>query len=410
KNSESQLHLIGLCSDGGVHSHLDHLFALLEMAKRSGLNTVLVHCITDGRDTSPTSGVDYISLVQNRLDELGVGRIASVVGRYYAMDRDSRWDRVQKAYEAIVDGKGVVAKNAVDAVKQWYSEGKTDEFIPPTVITTDDPDAVLSQFSDDDGVVFFNFRSDRARQITRSLTEIDFAEFDRRMYIPVHYVCMTVYDDSFDLPIIFHPSTLENTLSEVLAQQGLSQLRIAETEKYAHVTFFFSGGVEQPVTGEDRCLLPSPKVATYDLKPEMSAFEVTNEVVKRIESGKYDVVILNFANADMVGHTGILAAAVQAVEVVDQCVGKVLEAVKNAGGSALITADHGNAEKTIADDGDPFTAHSINPVHLIYVGADSDVKKMKPGILADVAPTILAQLGIEKPKEMTGNSLLVDKE
>lgn len=404
--SGKRLHLMGLCSDGGVHSHIDHLFALLELAKMRGLDRVFVHCFTDGRDTSPTSGLEYISQLEKVIHKLGVGKIATITGRYFAMDRDNRWERVEQAYNALTKAEGRLQKDAVSAMKQWYAEGKTDEFIPSTIIAENDAQARTQVVEDNDAIIFFNFRSDRARQITRAFMQPDFKGFSRSRWPKVSYVCMTEYDETFHLPLAFPPQQLNNTLGEVLAKNSLKQLRIAETEKYPHVTFFFNGGKEEPAPGEDHCMVPSPKVATYDLKPEMSAYQVTEEAVKRIKSKSYDVVILNFANADMVGHTGSIPAAIRSVEVTDECVGKVLAALKEVGGVALVTADHGNAEQMLDANGQPYTAHTTNLVHYFYVGPDGAHWKAVDGILADVAPTILTLLGVDIPAEMTGKSLL----
>jgi 2,3-bisphosphoglycerate-independent phosphoglycerate mutase len=401
-----RLHVMGLCSDGGVHSHVDHLYACLELAKRSGLAEVYVHCFTDGRDTSPTSGIETIRQVESHVRTTGVGAIATIVGRYYAMDRDKRWDRVALAYNALVLGEGTVRSDAADAMRQWYAEDKTDEFIPPTVIrhAGSDPNAPLVR--DGDGILFFNFRADRARELTQAFMEESFAGFERKRRPKVDFVCLTEYKDTFHLPAAFPPEPLKNILADVLTARGLKQLRIAETEKYAHVTFFFNGGVEEPVAGEDRALIASPKVATYDLAPEMSAAGVTDELVRRLESNQYDVVICNYANPDMVGHTGSIPAAIRAVETTDAAVGRVLETLRKIGGVALVTADHGNAEKLRDENGEPFTAHTTFPVEIFYVGDDHAKWRMHSGILADVAPTMLQLLGIEPPAEMTGRSLL----
>ena len=395
----SSLHLLGLLSDGGVHSHIDHLFALLEMAKRKGLKKVFVHCFLDGRDVSPTAGKGFVERLQKKCEELGVGRIATVMGRYYAMDRDKRWERVQQAYEAMVYGEGVQNDDPVDAVAQSYADGITDEFVEPVVC---DRDGVVS---DNDSVIFFNFRPDRAREITRCFVDEDFTDVERKNgFVPVHFVCTTEYDATMPNVTVAYPrQKLDNIFGEYISRLGLTQLRIAETEKYAHVTFFFNGGVEQTFPGEDRCLIPSPKVATYDLQPEMSAYEVADEAVKRIESGAYDVIILNFANCDMVGHTGVMQAAVKAVEAVDACVAKVVKATSDMGGISLITADHGNAERMIDTDGEPFTAHTTNLVPLYIVGANV---KLRDGRLADIAPTMLDLMGLEKPAEMDGETLI----
>ena len=400
----SSLHIFGLMSDGGVHSHLDHICALLELAKREGLKKVCVHCFMDGRDTPPTSGKGYVQKIQDKIDELGVGCIATVSGRYYAMDRDKRWDRLERAYSAIVYGQGELYPSATAGIQASYDKGVTDEFIEPFIVTEN---AFIRR---DDAVIFANFRPDRAREITRALVDPDFDGFAREEgNLPIKYVCMTQYDATMpNVEVAFKPQSLKNTFGEYIADKGLTQLRIAETEKYAHVTFFFNGGVEKEYKNEDRALIKSPSVATYDLKPEMSAYEVTDEVVKRIEADKYDVIILNFANCDMVGHTGVIPAAVKAVEAVDTCVGRVLDALLAHGGCALVTADHGNADQMLEADGkSPFTAHTTNPVPLALVGRD-DVKALaEGGVLADLAPTMLDLLGLEQPEEMTGHSLIV---
>ena len=400
----STLHIFGLMSDGGVHSHLDHICALLELAKREGLKKVCVHCFMDGRDTPPTSGKGYVQKIQDKIDELGVGCIATVSGRYYAMDRDKRWDRLERAYSAIVYGQGELYPSATAGIQASYDKGVTDEFIEPFIVTEN---AFIRR---DDAVIFANFRPDRAREITRALVDPDFDGFAREEgNLPIKYVCMTQYDATMpNVEVAFKPQSLKNTFGEYIADKGLTQLRIAETEKYAHVTFFFNGGVEKEYKNEDRALIKSPSVATYDLKPEMSAYEVTDEVVKRIEADKYDVIILNFANCDMVGHTGVIPAAVKAVEAVDTCVGRVLDALLAHGGCALVTADHGNADQMLEADGkSPFTAHTTNPVPLALVGRD-DVKSLaEGGVLADLAPTMLDLLGLEQPEEMTGHSLIV---
>ena len=399
KENDSALHIYGLLSDGGVHSHITHLFAILEMAKREGLSEVYVHCFLDGRDVGPTTGADYIAQLQAKLDELGSGKIATVMGRYYAMDRDNRWERVVQAYNAMVKGEGEHAADAESAVRASYKNDVTDEFVVPTVIDG------ARKIAANDSVIFFNFRPDRAREITRTLVDEAFDGFEREFF-PLCYVCMTQYDKSMpNVDVAFKPTALTNTFGEYISANGLTQLRIAETEKYAHVTFFFNGGVEKESEGEDRALIPSPKVATYDLKPEMSAYEVADEAVARIESGKYDVIVLNFANCDMVGHTGIFDCAKAAVEAVDECLGKVLSAIEKMGGCALVTADHGNADEMFDDNGDIVTAHSTNPVPMVMVGFEG---KLKPeGRLADIAPTLLDMMGLAKPAEMTGESLLV---
>ncbi len=405
KKNGSALHLMGLMSDGGVHSHNTHMFAIVELAKRFGLDKVYVHCFLDGRDVPPASGADYVAECGEKLAEIGLGKIATVMGRYYAMDRDNRWERVGKAYAAIVYREGVQASDPVAAIKQSYEtldeEGKylTDEFMMPTVI---DGGAPLQA---NDSVVFFNFRPDRAREITRTFVDPDFAGFERRNgFFPLYYVCMTQYDATMpNVHVAFKPQTLDNTFGEYMSKLGKTQLRIAETEKYAHVTFFFNGGVEKQYEGEDRILVASPKVPTYDLQPEMSAYEVTDKVVAAVESGKYDAIILNFANCDMVGHTGIFDAAKAAVEAVDTCVGRVWAAVEKMGGVMLVTADHGNADKMLEDDGTPFTAHTTNPVPFIICGYPCTARS--GGRLCDIAPTMLKIMGIEQPAEMSGESI-----
>ncbi len=402
-----RLHLAGLLSDGGVHSHNTHLYGLLELAKREGLTEVFVHCFMDGRDTPPKSGGDYLAELEAKTKEIGVGRVATVIGRYYAMDRDNRWERVEKAYSAMVLGEGESAPSTAEAIARTYGADVTDEFVLPTVITAGG--APVGTVADNDGFIFFNFRSDRAREITRALALDDFAGFERRNRPKLaDYVCMTEYDATFGLPIAFGQEALTNILGGVLAAAGKSQLRIAETEKYAHVTFFFNGGSEEPFPGEERCLIPSPKeVATYDQKPEMSAYPVTDELLRRLDEGKYDVIVLNFANCDMVGHTGILAAAIKAVEAVDACVGRIVTRVREQGGTVLITADHGNADQMAEETGEPYTAHTCNPVWLVMVDdARKQARLKEEGRLADIAPTMLDILGIEKPREMTGVSLL----
>lgn len=401
KKPGAALHLIGLLSDGGVHSHFDHLLGLLEMAKRSGVEQVYVHALMDGRDVPPTSGKEYIEKLQAELQHIGVGKIATVTGRYYAMDRDNRWERVEKAYAAMVYGEGVENADPVAAMDASYAADVTDEFVVPVVCTG--KEGVIKA---NDAVVFFNFRPDRAREITRTLVDPAFEGFERRGgCFPLTYVCMTQYDATMPhVQVAFKPQVLHNTLGEYLSKNDLTQLRIAETEKYAHVTFFFNGGVEKEYPGEDRALIHSPKVATYDLQPEMSAYKVCDEVVSRIHSGKYDVIILNYANCDMVGHTGVFDAAVKAVEAVDTCVGKTVEATLAMGGVALITADHGNADKMYEPDGSPFTAHTTNPVPFCVVGKDCTLRT--GGRLADIAPTMLQILGLPQPEEMTGKSLM----
>ena len=401
KENGKALHLMGLLSDGGVHSHNGHLYGLLEMAKRMGLTKVYVHAIMDGRDVPPDSGLGFIKELQAKLASLGVGAIASVTGRYYAMDRDNRWDRVEKAYAAFVYGEGNHG-TPVEVMEKSYAEGVTDEFVVPAVTCEG------GRVAEGDSVIFFNFRPDRAREITRTFVDDAFTGFARRYgRFPVHYVCFTQYDATMpNVSVAFRPQVLTNVLGEYLAKNGKTQLRIAETEKYAHVTFFFNGGVEAPFEGEDRALINSPKVATYDLQPEMSAYLVADECVKRIESGKYDVIILNFANCDMVGHTGVFSAAVKAVEAVGECAGKVIDAVLAAGGAVLLTADHGNADKMYDPDPEhPFTAHTTNPVPFLVAGL-GDVKLRQGGVLADIAPTMLKVMGLPQPEEMTGKSII----
>ena len=394
----SSLHLYGLLSDGGVHSHIQHLFALLQMAKDKGLKKVYIHCFLDGRDVSPTSGKGFVQELCDKCAEIGVGKIATVMGRYYAMDRDKRWERVQMAYDAMVYGEGIHNADPVDAVAKSYANGVTDEFVEPVVCDSE------GTIGDNDSIIFFNFRPDRAREITRAIVDPDFDGFQREFF-PTTYVCNTEYDASMPNVLVAWPRVaVKNGLGEYLSSMGMTQLRIAETEKYAHVTFFFNGGVEKQYPGEDRVLVPSPKVATYDLQPEMSAFEVCDKCVERIESGTYDVIILNFANCDMVGHTGVLEAAVKAVETVDTCVGKVVEATLKMGGIAMITADHGNAEDMKQEDGSPMTAHTTNLVPFILCGAGSE---LRTGRLADIAPTILDVLGLACPPEMDGRTLIV---
>ena len=394
----SSLHLYGLLSDGGVHSHIQHLYALLQMAKNKGLTRVYVHAFLDGRDVSPPSGRDFVSACRDKCQALGVGKIATVMGRYYAMDRDNRWERVQLAYDAMVYGEGIQNPDPVDAVAQSYANDVTDEFMEPVVC---DPEGTIS---DNDSIIFFNFRPDRAREITRAIVDPEFDGFQRE-YFPTTYVCNTEYDASMPNVLVAWPRIpVKNGLGEYLSSMGLTQLRIAETEKYAHVTFFFNGGVEKQYPGEDRVLVPSPKVATYDLQPEMSAREVCDKCVERINSGAYDVIILNFANCDMVGHTGVLQAAVKAVETVDECVGRVVDATMKMGGIAMVTADHGNAEVMLQPDGSPMTAHTTNLVPFILCGAGT---QLRPGRLADIAPTILDVMGLAAPQEMDGQTLIV---
>lgn len=403
---EHSLHLMGLLSDGGVHSHIDHLKALLKMAKENGVTNVYVHAFTDGRDTAPRSAIGYIQDVEDYMKELGVGKFASVSGRYYAMDRDKRWERVQLAYDAMVNGKGDIANSAIEAVQNSYNEDKNDEFVLPTVIVENDQPVGL--IKEDDSIVFGNFRPDRAREITRAIVDTDFAGFERPN-MKTFFVCLTTYDITIkNVNVAFGPQSLENTLGEYLAKNGKTQLRAAETEKYAHVTFFFNGGVEEPNKDEDRLLVPSPKVATYDLQPEMSADELTDKLLAKIDEDKYDFIVVNYANPDMVGHTGVVEAAIKAVETVDRCVGKVVDKILSKGGKAIITADHGNAEYMI----DPkthatITAHSINPVPLIVASEElKNVTLKTDGRLSDIAPTVLDLMDLEQPQEMSGQSLI----
>ncbi|MCB6570274.1 2,3-bisphosphoglycerate-independent phosphoglycerate mutase [Eubacterium limosum] len=404
KENGTALHVMGLASDGGVHSHLKHLYGLLELAKKEGVEKVYVHCFMDGRDTAPTSGLGFIRELEAKMAEIGVGEIATVEGRYYAMDRDNRWERVEKAYDAIALGKGNAADSAVEAMELSYKEDVNDEFVIPTVIKPE----VDKRIQANDTIIFFNFRPDRARELSRTFIEPDFAEFNReRGYIPVHYISMTQYDASFEgVEIAFKPETVSNTLGEYLSNNGVPQLRIAETEKYAHVTYFFNGGLEKQYEGEDRILVPSPKVATYDLQPEMSAYEVTEKVLEAIDSDKYKVIILNYANTDMVGHTGVMEAAEKAVMTVDECSKKVIDAILAKGGNVILTADHGNAEKMIDyDTKKPWTAHTTNPVECVIAGA-GEIELRDDGRLADISPTILDLLDMDVPAEMTGTSLI----
>lgn len=395
------LHIMGLLSDGGVHSHNTHMYGILELAKKKGLDKVYVHAFLDGRDVPPSSGKDYVAACVEEMKKIGVGQIATVMGRYYAMDRDNRWERVVKAYSAMVYGEGINCADPVEAVANSYAEGVTDEFVVPTVIDGAAP------IGANDSIIFYNFRPDRAREITRTFVDPDFSGFERKKgFFPLTYICMTQYDATMpNVQIAFKPESLDNTFGEYISNKGLTQLRIAETEKYAHVTFFFNGGVEKTYENEDRILVASPKVATYDLQPEMSAYEVADKCADAIKSGKYDVIILNFANCDMVGHTGVFDAAVKAVEAVDACVGKVTDAIAEMGGVSLITADHGNADKMFEEDGSPFTAHTTNPVPFCVIGYPCQLRE--GGRLADIAPTMLQILGLEQPKEMSGKSLIL---
>ena len=400
KNAGKALHLMGLLSDGGVHSNINHLIALLEMAKARGLEKVYVHAFLDGRDVPPKSAVGFIKQLQEAIAGMDFGKIATVMGRYYAMDRDNRWDRLEKAYKTLVFGEGKLVADPVQGVEASYEAGVTDEFVEPLVV-----EGVDAKITSGDGIIFFNFRPDRARQITRALNDAEFPHFERpASALPVNFVCMTQYDATIDAPVAYPPEEYNDTLGEVLAKEGKHQLRIAETEKYAHVTFFFNGGVEEPNLNEERVLINSPKVATYNLQPEMSAYDVTNALLAELDKDKFDVVVLNYANPDMVGHTGVLPAAIKAMEAVDECVGKVVDKVLSLGGSVCITADHGNLEKMAEADGTPHTAHTTNVVPFILVS--NEEHKLHSGVLADIAPTMLELLNIEKPAVMTGSSLI----
>ncbi|MBP3618543.1 MAG: 2,3-bisphosphoglycerate-independent phosphoglycerate mutase [Lachnospiraceae bacterium] len=405
KKNGSALHLMGLLSPGGVHSHTEHMYGLVEMAKRNGLDKVYVHCFLDGRDVPPSSAAEYMEEAVAKLKEIGVGKIATIAGRFYAMDRDNAWDRVEKAYNVLVFGEGVEEKDPVEAVKNSYANGVTDEFMLPTVVEKD------GMIKENDSVVFFNFRPDRARQITRAFVDKDFAGFTRKNgFFDTTFVCMAQYDAEMpNVLVAFPPEELTMTFGEYLAKNGKTQLRLAETQKYAHVTFFFNGGEEKQFEGEDRILVNSPKVATFDLQPEMSAYEVADNLVEAIKSEKYDVIVVNFANPDMVGHTGIMEAAVKAIEAVDECVGKAYDALMEKNGQMFICADHGNAEKLVDTDGSPFTAHTTNPVPFILVNYDEDYTLREGGCLADIVPTLIEMMGMEQPKEMTGKSLLIKK-
>ena len=406
KKNNSDMHIMGLLSDGGVHSHIRHLYALLELAKRKGIENVYVHAFLDGRDTPPASAENYIAKLEEKMKEKEIGKIASITGRFYAMDRDKRWERVGKAYDALVNGVGVKAPTAISAIEASYQKEIFDEFVEPTLICNGE--TPIATIKENDSVIFFNFRPDRAREITRSLVDNEFDGFETKP-LNLYFVCMTQYDETMpNVNIAFKPTSLKNTFGEYVSNNGLTQLRIAETEKYAHVTFFFNGGEEKQYNGEDRILVPSPKVETYDLKPEMSAYEVTDKVLEAIESKKYNTIILNYANPDMVGHTGNLDAAVKAIETIDECVGKVVEAIEKVEGVLLITADHGNAEQMIDyKTGEPHTAHTTNPVPLVVVGMNNI--ELKTGKLADLAPTMLDIMGLDKPEEMTGESIIIRK-
>lgn len=409
RENHSALHLMGLLSDGGVHSHNTHLYGLLELAKRNGLDKVFVHCFLDGRDTPPASGKEFAEELVKEMDKIGVGVIASVMGRYYVMDRDNNYDRVKLAYDAMTKGEGLTAKDGVSGIQESYDRDETDEFVKPTVVLKEGKPAAVVQ--DKDSVIFFNFRPDRAREITRAFCDDDFKGFDRGLRRDITFVCFTDYDPTIpNKEVAFHKVSITNTFGEYLAAHHMTQARIAETEKYAHVTFFFNGGVETPNAGEDRILVNSPKVPTYDLKPEMSAYEVCDKLTEAIRSGKYDVIIINFANPDMVGHTGVLEAAIKAVEAVDECVGRAVEAIKETDGVMFICADHGNAEQlTDYGTGEPFTAHTTNQVPFLLVNYDPEYTLKENGCLADIVPTLIEVMGMEQPGEMTGHSLLIKK-
>jgi 2,3-bisphosphoglycerate-independent phosphoglycerate mutase len=402
KTRNGALHLWGLLSDGGVHSHQEHLYALVKAAKDAGIQRIFIHAFLDGRDTSPTGGAQYLAGLQAKLKEIGAGQIATIIGRYFAMDRDNRWERVEQAYKLIFLGEGTYVDDPIAAVKKEYEAKKTDEFMP-ALVCVKEPRPLIA---DGDGILFFNFRGDRARQLSQVVLHKDFNGFARTHHPKVSYLTMTQYDATFDAPVMFPPQSMDHLLGQVVAAAGLHQLRMAETEKYPHVTYFFNGGVETPNPGEDREMVASPKVATYDLQPEMSALPLTDEVIKRLDTGKYDLLILNYANPDMVGHTGVVEAAIAAVETVDACLKRVVEKILALGGACLVTADHGNCEREINDDGTPNTAHTTNLVHFIYVGPNHEKAEMQDGILADVAPTLLYLLGVPKPEEMTGHSLV----
>jgi 2,3-bisphosphoglycerate-independent phosphoglycerate mutase len=404
KENNSALHLMGLLSDGGVHSHIDHLKGLLQLAKEAELQNVYVHCFMDGRDVPPSSGKEFIVELENYMKEIGVGKIATIAGRYYAMDRDNRWERVELAYNAMVLGRGEVASSAVEAIERSYHDNKTDEFVLPAVIDSN------GMIKNKDSVIFFNFRPDRAREITRAINDKEFNGFKRET-LNLTFVTMTQYDKTLEgVNVAYRAEGINNTLGEYVSSKGLNQLRIAETEKYAHVTFFFNGGVEKENPGEDRALIASPKVATYDLKPEMSAYEVTEELINRLDQDKYDMVILNYANPDMVGHTGVMDAAVKAIEVVDECLGKIANKVLEKDGTLFITADHGNAETMIDfSTGNPFTAHTTDPVPFVWISNHTEGRTLQEGKLADIAPTMLNVMGLDVPTEMTGKSLIINK-
>ncbi|MDR5658970.1 2,3-bisphosphoglycerate-independent phosphoglycerate mutase [Serpentinicella sp. ANB-PHB4] len=407
KSNSKKLHLMGLVSDGGVHSHIDHILGLVDMAKEQGIQELYIHCFLDGRDTPPKSALKYIKQLEDKVTEVGLGQIATVSGRYYAMDRDTRWERTKQSFDAMVHGEGRKAQSATEAIEYAYEQGETDEFVKPTVIQIENDGMIDSN----DGIIFFNFRPDRARQLTRALVDKKFADFERNIVnLDLHFVTMTLYDKNIqDVNIAYAPQTHKDTLGEYISNQGLKQLRIAETEKYAHVTYFFNGGIEKKYPNEDRKLVKSPDVATYDLKPEMSAKEVTDELTSLLSGNHYDLIVLNFANPDMVGHTGDLDAVIKALEVVDDCLGIVVDKITNLGGKLIITSDHGNAEEMINEEkGIKVTAHTTNPVPLILI--DQEVKTLRSGgRLCDIAPTILDLMGLDKPGEMTGNSLILEK-
>lgn len=409
KKNDSALHLLGLVSNGGVHSHNTHLYGLLELAKRQGISKVYVHCFLDGRDTAPTSGKGFVRELEEKMNEIGVGKVATVIGRYYVMDRDNRWDRVELAYQVMTKGIGEQGESAQEAIQKSYDDGKNDEFVLPTIITRDGKP--LATIQDNDSIIFFNFRPDRAREITRAFCDDEFEGFLREKRLRLTYVCFSEYDITIPNKVVaFHKVSIANTFGEFLAANGKTQLRMAETEKYAHVTFFFNGGIEVPNKGEDRSLVKSPKVATYDLQPEMSAFQVADNLVEAIKSNRYDVIIVNFANPDMVGHTGVEAAAVKAIETVDKCVGMTMDALLEADGQMFICADHGNAEQLVDYvTGETFTAHTTNPVPFILVNYDPAYTLRENGCLADIAPTLIEMMGMTQPEEMTGKSLLLRK-
>ncbi|WP_096190196.1 2,3-bisphosphoglycerate-independent phosphoglycerate mutase [Evansella halocellulosilytica] len=409
KEKGTNLHLYGLLSDGGIHSHIEHMFALLDLAKEQGVENVYIHGFLDGRDVGPQSAETYLAQTDEKLKELGIGEIATIQGRYYAMDRDKRWDRVEKSYRAMVYGDGLKYKNSVEALQDSYKNEIHDEFVLPSVITKDDGETPRGTIQDDDAVIFFNFRPDRAIQMSQVFTNKNFDGFDRGEKFPenLHYVCLTHFSETVDGYVAFEPVNLDNTMGEVVSKAGLKQLRIAETEKYPHVTFFFSGGREETYEGEERILIDSPKVATYDLKPEMSAYEVTDALVEAINADKHDVIVLNFANPDMVGHSGKLEPTIKAVEAVDECLGKVVDLILEKGGKAVITADHGNADMLETAEGTPMTAHTTNPVPVIVTEKDAELRN--DGILGDLAPTVLQLLNVKQPVEMTGKSLIKNK-